>query len=607
MANTDFFGYCEELRRRYRPDRRILLVQLPQMPLESFNADTARRRGYYAFPPTGLQCLYEALKNDAFEIRILDLNFELLKRVRTDPGFDAARWPSILDEHVGAFSPSLVGVSCMFDAGISTLLEALKRLKADGRRIVVAGGIIATYEGEALLRQALCHFTVRGEGENRFRSLLGVLFGDTAGAAPEPGIGYAVDGTPRFTDGEPERVALNTDMVDSYSLVPIEDYHRHGTMNPFVRMSGEPFAAVQMNRGCRASCRFCSVPDFMGKGVRGRHPDEVLREIEYLVKERGIRHFEWLDDDLLFRKNRFTAFLQRIIEADWGITWSASNGLIASSLDGPLLGLMRDSGCVGFRVGIETGNSEMLRRTRKPGSLDTFRKTAARVKDTPEIFVCGNYMLGFPGETFGMMMDTFRFSLELGLDWSGFTTCQPIRGAGMFEHFEGEFSRQMEQEGRGLANYIPVRESARGQLLGTQDATEGLEVFRIPPDVLPSPEQVKEIWFTFNLVGNYVHNANLMPGGRPEKFIAWVRTAQVPYPANPYMNLFLALAYTLAGDRAAAQDCLETARAVCTTEYWKHRFLLFNLRSILDDFPVTRAEALEGLRRLREKTAGSEV
>ncbi len=88
-----------------------------------------------------------------------------------------------------------------------------------------------------------------------------------------------------------------------------------------------------MSRGCRARCRFCSVPDFMGRGVRSRPVDAVFAEMEYLVTQRGVRHFEWLDDDLLFGRREFLSLLERIIRSGWGITWSASNGLIATSLD----------------------------------------------------------------------------------------------------------------------------------------------------------------------------------------------------------------------------------------------------------------------------------
>ena len=58
----------------------------------------------------------------------------------------------------------------------------------------------------------------------------------------------------------------------------------------------------------------------------------------------------------------------------YAITWSAGNGLIAASLTEELLGLMRDSGCVGFRIGIESGNADMQKKMKKAGKFAFIKK-----------------------------------------------------------------------------------------------------------------------------------------------------------------------------------------------------------------------------------------
>ena len=594
--------YCSALMGRCRWNRKVLFLQLPQILLEAFNPRIAERRGYYAFPPTGLQCLYEALKTLHLDVRILDLNLLLLKRSREDPARAPARWTAILEECLDSFDPSVVGVSCMFDANIPLLTEGLALLRRRDRSIVLVGGIIPTYEWRWLLERDLCHFVLKGESENKIICLFDHLAGRAGDGPPVPGICFRRDGQLYETSGPADAVSFASDMIDSYAAVPIEEYHEHGSLNPFSRMSGKPFAAIQMNRGCRGRCRFCTVPDFMGRGVRGRPVDAVFREMEYLVTQRGVRHFEWLDDDLLSRRREIHALLKRIISAGWGITWSASNGLIATSLDAETMGLMRDSGCIGFRVGVETGNAEMLKRTRKPATLAAFWRVAELVADYPEMFVCGNIMLGFPGETFSQMMDSFRFALGLQLDWTGFTTCQPIRGAGMFEHYADLFDEQMAGTA-AVENYIPVRRSAKGELAVAEGARRSLDVFRIPAGLVPQADQVKEIWFTFNLLGNYLNNKNLRPGGRPEKFIAWVETAQVPYPTNPNMNLFLALAHRICGNSPKAEEYRTIAAEHCQGDYWRGRFEDFELSRLLEDFPAMADEAFEVIRSLRDKVA----
>ncbi|MBN2377175.1 MAG: B12-binding domain-containing radical SAM protein [Sedimentisphaerales bacterium] len=599
--------YCRGLRSEYEVNRRVLLVQIPQFLLESFSPAIARKKGYYAFPPTGLQYLYQAVQGKSrqgrdIEVRILDLNLEVLKRAWQEDDFDCGRWTEILEQQLAEFDPFVVGISCMYDSGIGSLIRMLELLRKKGRSVVMAGGVIATYEWENLLERELCHFVVRGEGENKLNYLLDNLYGNDSESSPTGGIGFKVSGSePRILAGE-DRVEPVGDLICSYDEVPVEEYCRYGSLNPFSRMAGlddKPFAAIQMNRGCRGNCSFCSVRDFMGPRVRFRDVETVLAEMEFLVEKRGVRHFEWLDDDLLFHKPEFKQLLRVIIERQWPISWSANNGLLAKSIDAELMELMRDSGCIGFKIGIETGNAEMLRQTRKPATLEMFRQACGIINGYPEIFVGGNFMVGFPGERFGQMLDSFRFFRELNLDWGAFTMCQAIRGATAFSEFDDYFATQI-KSGENVKNFIPTRQSSRGELGVSGGVKKGLEIFAIDPQSVPGEDQVKEVWFTFNLLGNFIWNKNLQPGGQTMKFIGWVEMAQVAYPDNPYMNLFLGMAYQIEGDREQAQRCLERARQSVQTDYWRERFSEFGLHEVLNNFPENRDKVFGVMERLRE-------
>ena len=391
--------YCESLNQNYDASNRVLLVQIPQFISKSFNAEIAKRRGYYAFPPTGLQCLYESLKDRGLDIRILDLNYEVLKKVHEDDSFCPEQWLDILKDYLNEFKPFVVGVSCMYDSSINTFLNILEYLKNENKSVVISGGVIASYEWEKVLNRNLSHFVIRGEGENKINYLFDNLFCCEKKDPSLEGIFFQLDGNNVETKGEKDIVSVDTDMVDSFFLVDIGNYYKYGSLNPFSRMAGidkVPFSAIQMNRGCRAQCSFCAVCDFMGKGVRKRPVDKVLDEMDFLINTQGVRHFEWLDDDLLFYKEDFKFLLKQIIGKNWGITWSANNGLIATSVDEELMKLMDDSGCIGFKIGIETGNSEMLKVIKKPATLDGFRKAAKIFNNHPNVFVGGNIMLGFP-------------------------------------------------------------------------------------------------------------------------------------------------------------------------------------------------------------------
>jgi radical SAM superfamily enzyme YgiQ (UPF0313 family) len=583
--NSPLADYCRSLRESRELGKRLLMIQIPQVILGSFNRDIALKRGYYNFPPTGLQYLFDAIKGRDLEIEILDLNFEILRHVHNDPDFHHDQWPEILEEKLTEFRPSMVGVSCLFDAGITPMLKSLEIIREQTYAIVIGGGVIATYESKNFLASDGCHFVISGEGENKLNFLLDHLTGENEGTAATPGIYFHSGGEDYESMGAPDIVDVKGDLIDSYQKVPIEEYYKYGSLNPFTRMRDAAYAPLQFARGCRAMCTFCAVRDFMGKGVRHRSVEDVLAEMTFLVEERGVHHFEWLDDDPTYYKDEFKQILREIAARDWDICWFSNNGVIASTVDEELLQLMCDSNGIGFKVGIESGNPEMLRKVKKPATHDKFRKLSEMLKNFPELFVGGNIIVGLPGERFFQMMDSFKFMLEVDYDWAAVTMCQAIRGATAFSDSGEYFENQMKVKGENVVNFIPVRDSSKGCIEADDSVLHGLEVFRVDPESEPSADQVREVWFAFNVICNYVFNKNLMPGGRPDKFIYWVENAQKGYPTNPYMCLFLSLAYTLKGDPGKAGELRAQAIEYSRSEYWRDRFVTFGLDDILEADP----------------------
>ena len=82
--NTKLAEYTVELRKKYSLNNKVLFIQSLQFLFESINIDVIKNRGYYAYPPTGLQCLAKALSGRGIEIEVLDLNCQFLKRVIND-------------------------------------------------------------------------------------------------------------------------------------------------------------------------------------------------------------------------------------------------------------------------------------------------------------------------------------------------------------------------------------------------------------------------------------------------------------------------------------------------------------------------------------------
>ena len=589
MGNQETFNeYCFKLKEEYNPNNKILFIKVPQINLDIFDKTIAHSKGYQVYPPTGLQCLAQAIEGRGLETKILDMNYEFLKRTTSDSHFNPAKWIDILDESLNEYNPSIVGVSNMFRMEKRNFIEILKYLKDSSKKqIVIAGGQNATYEAEKLLKERQVHFVCQREGENKIRAITDAFYAETKDQIP-PGILFNYNGNIITTGTERDRVALEGNLINQHRNLPLESYHEVGTLGPFSRMSGDetPFTTISLNRGCRAHCDFCTVRDYIGKGVRGRDVKDVLDEMEYLYAIKGIRHFEFLDDDITNSKKRLSNLLDGISERDMKITWSAQNGIIAYNLDEELLGKMRDSNCIGFKIGVESGNPKMLKKIRKPGTLKSFRAFSQRAQKFPELFMSLNYIIGFPEETFEMMKNTFDFSGEMNSDWSSFSMYIPL-GVN-------------KKEGDDEENFIPSKAGKNMEITSSSGELEGYNIFNLSPSHVPSRDQLKNIWSTFNMQRNFIRNKNLQPSGDPKKFIRWMNVLQKTYPLNADMPFFLSLAYKVEGEDTLSQKTLEKT-IENFTPYWKKTFDLFNLTEILHNFPKTSAGARNTLEEIAQR------
>jgi radical SAM superfamily enzyme YgiQ (UPF0313 family) len=589
--DVSFRSYAAELRQNYAPNRRILFVQAPQFLFETVNVDVIRNRGNYAYPPTGLQWIVSALSGRDLAMEICDLNLLLLRRIIEDPDYDPGRWLELLDMQIESFQPAIVGVTCLsvytdlYNSG-HPLVGILRHVMDKGNIIVAAGGPTSTNEIRGILERGLCHFVIEGEGEDKVNRLVDVIYDQSSSHPAVQGIHFRFRGELCQSAGSRSEVQVKGNLVESYRHVAVEEYPKTGCLNPYSRMVGQdtPYGVFQLNRGCRCNCAFCGVRAFMGKGVRTYRVQSALEEVRYLVEKRNVRHFEALDDDLLADPTAAEAFFKGLVllRERYGITWAANNGLIAMSMTRKLLNLMRDSGCIGFKVGIESGDISMLRRIRKPGTPDAFRRAALLLKDYQEFFVGGNYIIGLFGEeTFGQMLSTFQLSVELNLDWLSFSVFQVT-------------SRQNSEKENlktdsGAIDFIPTKNSANRELDEDYSLPLGASLFELPPDTVPSNALLKNIWLTFNLAGNYIGNKNLIPGGDAGKFVRWVNALRNSYPDNPYMALFAGLGQVIEGNLPQAlADYEKCAGILAHSESWRYRFAAFNLADLMQNLPIDR-------------------
>lgn len=578
LPAAEFAAFLEGL--KIRDPKELVLINPPLVPEDAFDVAIARNRGYYAFPPNGLlyiAAVARSVKPD-IKLKIIDLNYELLKRAQND-GFEYGFWKDLLRETLADCEAPHVGVTCMFGATKVGFLEVAKWLRAHYPDVpILSGGVQATYDYQELLDANLCDVLFRREGELQFKSFLESCMGKKDAALP---LGAAFRHQSRTYElGEAAGdVPVEWDIRPYYELIAVDEYYKYGSLAAFSRYNGEdkPFATVLSRRGCRARCTFCTVRNFNGFGVRERPVQSVIDEIKYLVRERGIKQIDWLDDDLLWNGPTVLELFKGLAEQVPELEWISNNGLIAAAITDEIMEWMVKSGMVAFKIGIETGNDEMLHAVKKPTTKIKLRIKRQLFKKYPQVLVSANFIIGFPKETFGQMLDTYNFANELKWDWSSFYICQPLKGTEMFSVWQSMGDERCEVESYDKT-LNPGRAAARGEFGykfkpgEAQTILSGRDVFSLPKNTVVSQEQLKEVWFTFNLIANFLQNPNFAPGGNPEKIVRWFESIAHAYPYDASMTAALARGYRLLGDQGRFAENQKKFQTILTeSAYWRRR------------------------------------
>ena len=605
-SNHHFEDYLEHIRGKFDLTGKITLIHCPNFSFEAYSKEVAQMKGYYAYPPIGLQCLKAALIGEmGLDAEILDLNFEVLERIQSLSDSDTispdAILHQILDEYFRERNVSIVGVSAgvivsnIYGVRNHPFLSVLNYLKKRDEQVVIAGGVIATNEWKSLLVKDLAHFVFKGEAEDELTFFVNKILNREPKMALT-GICFKSDNQIHETEGVKSVVDFHWDLVETYKDIPIERYHEVGSLSPFSRMLGTEriYSTIQLNRGCRANCSFCGVIPFVGKGVRQYPVESVFSEILYLAKVRGVRHFEWLDDDLLRYRDSLIDVLKQMTEEKLNLTWAANNGLIASAIDEELLRIMIDSGCIGFRIGVESGNDQILRKIRKPATKTTLKTASTMFKKFPDLFVVGCYIIGFDDETYQQLLDTFQFCIELDLAWSGFSVCQIIRdSSNVTEEFDKSYMN--------IVDFVPTKTNSSGTVPNAVEF-DVREFFANASNETHEKEYLDEIWFAFNLLSNYVNNKNLRPGGLPNLFVQWTKALQLSHPSNAVISLFLSLGAILMGNDKLAQEQWELTESLLgESDYWMKRFHQYSLDGIMNQRPLDASDVYHHLEKIRDE------
>ena len=193
------------------------------------------------------------------------------------------------------------------------------------------------------------------------------------------------------------------------------------------------------SRGCAGRCTYCCTKLIFGRRIRFRSAKNIAEEIEYKIREYGIKEIHMMDDCFTINKRRVLEFRDEIKKRGTKTTFAFSNGIRADQVDEDILRALKDVGTSTVAFGVESGNQRILDNINKGLELDTIRK-AFRLSKKHGLTTWGFFMIGMPGEDQKTVRDTIEFAKELDPDFAKFLILKPFPGTEVF--------RQLQREGR---------------------------------------------------------------------------------------------------------------------------------------------------------------
>ncbi|MFA5779099.1 MAG: radical SAM protein [Elusimicrobiota bacterium] len=335
-------------------------------------------------------------------------------------------------------NPEIVGIQCNFTGYANDAMEVAKVVKkALPDTVIVVGGAHASHNSENILnKHPYIDYIIRGEGEITFYEFIKAIR-DGSSVCNIHGITY------RDKDGN-VFVTSEREIIKDINVLPIPDrkyldmkMYAHINRKVFQWARKYPAAVIMASRGCPYNCIFCSTKNMWMRRWRERSPENIIREIEELITNYGVKEICFSDDQFFVEKKWVHEICDIIIEKKYNISLSITSGVSIWLADEHLLRKMKKAGFYHLNFPIESGNLNSIRFIGKPIEPEVVLKTI-KFANKLGFWTSANFLIGFPYETKKEIMETINFAYTCGVDFPDFLIATPLPGAEMYNIYKKE-------------------------------------------------------------------------------------------------------------------------------------------------------------------------
>lgn len=234
------------------------------------------------------------------------------------------------------------------------------------------------------------------------------------------------------SSAEPLLTDLDNEMPGiAWDLLPMEKYRAHNWHSFDHIHDRAPYAAIHTSLGCPYKCHFCCINSPFGKSsYRLWSPESVIKEIDHLVENYGIKNIKFVDEMFVLNKNHVLGICDLLIERDYEVNiWAYAR---VDSVQDEFLDKLKAAGVNWLCLGIESASDHVRDGADKIYGNDEIKDVVRRIQDAG-IYIIGNYIFGLPDDSIERMQQTFDLALELNCEFANFYSAMAYPGSPLYD------------------------------------------------------------------------------------------------------------------------------------------------------------------------------
>jgi radical SAM superfamily enzyme YgiQ (UPF0313 family) len=348
--------------------------------------------------PLGVAYIASTLREAGIDVAVIDMPIERMG------------WKD-LETEVERLHPHVVGITAITISYPQALNAAQVVKSIDPEIPVILGGPHVTFTPRETLGHEVVDFVVMHEGEYALRQL---IENDFRNLDKIGNVAFKKDGSIHINQNY---FIENLDdlPLPARDLFPMADYR---ALNDFT--------SVLTSRGCPFGCIFCVPCRMFETSYRTRAVDKVIQEIVHLKAAYHFNKVGFVDDIFTLKRRRVEQFCEALEEID--VRWMCNSRV--DTLDKELCERMHEAGCTTLFFGAESGNTQVLDTLKKRIQPSQILNAVKWAKDAG-IEVHLSFIVGTPGETRDMIMETLEFIDSLDVDRLTISPLTPYPGTSL--------------------------------------------------------------------------------------------------------------------------------------------------------------------------------